>query len=133
MGRIGAFAGVYWVDDYATLDGNTLLGSIFYVTAAMVAACLVLSLPETSGIKLDAVQSAINAGDDKDNNDHLPPDHHLSQHNTTTAHNIHDDEEGDSDAMNVLPNSDRNHIGRGEEQSLLGKSKKPQNFPLGFK
>ena len=131
MGRIGAFAAVYWVDDYASVDGNTLLGSIFYVTAAVAAALLVLSLPETSGIKLDTDHSAINSGSGKDSNDRLPMDHTLSQHNTTTANNsIHDDEEGDSDAMNVLPKSGGN---RGEEQSLLGKSKKPKNFPLGFK
>ena len=131
MGRFGAFAGVYWIDDFASLDGNTLYGSILYVAAALLAAILVLPLPETSGVKLDTDFSAINTSFDKDGNDRMPLDHHSLPHHT--ANNIHGDDEGDSDAMNVLSSGDRNSSGRGEEQSLLGKSTKPKNFPLGFK
>ena len=114
MGRIGSFAAVYWVDDYVVDDGHTLTGSLFYIGAAVVTAFLVLQLPETAGIRLDDT-SAVTPSEQDDR---------VGGAKTTV------DDGDDSDAMNVLAGGEGLS---GEEQSLLGKGKKPQNFPFGFR
>jgi len=125
MGRFGSFAAVYWIDDYASYDGNTLPGSIFYIGAAFFVAVLVLLLPETSGVKLDVASAATTMLEKPATPPPTPP---AGPSTGAAAAGVDED---DSDAMNVMDK--RFPTRTGEEQTLLGKEKRPQNFPLGFK
>ena len=51
LGRVGAFAAVFWVDDFAY--ANVLYGSILYIIASALVSLCGLFLPETMHKKLD--------------------------------------------------------------------------------